>query len=214
MIDQHLSPIHTLIYDFGGVITAPLITGILRLSQVVERDLELIAAAMSEPVSGQELGPLALLEVGGLTERDAVALFCDRLDLNPDQLHGEQTFGQMWLSTLGIESETLAQAHQYKQAGIRLGLATNNVAEWRSIWQQLVGPDLFDFIVDSSELGVRKPSLEFYLEVIRASQGVQGVLVLDDEPDNIRAAQASGFETLLWGPDPARSRRDLARRLS
>ncbi|WP_081589156.1 HAD hydrolase-like protein [Arthrobacter sp. Rue61a] len=112
-----------------------------------------------------------------------------------------------------MDQATLTQAQALKRAGYRTGLATNNVNEWRSIWLGLIDPHLFDFIVDSSEVRLRKPTMEFYLELARRVNGTQGVLVLDDEPVNIQTADRAGFGTLLWGPDSTRSRRDLERLL-
>ncbi|WP_043470651.1 hypothetical protein [Arthrobacter sp. Rue61a] len=87
MPSQIPESIHTIVYDFGGVVTAPLITGILSLSQRIDREVESIVASMSAPIERGSLGPLAALEAGDLTETEAVSIFCKRLELTPRDLH-------------------------------------------------------------------------------------------------------------------------------
>jgi putative hydrolase of the HAD superfamily len=69
--------------------------------------------------------------------------------------------------------------------------------------------DLFDVIVESSRIGVRKPSLPFYEHALReleieASQAV----FLDDLGVNLKPAQQMGMQTIKVG-DPAKAIADL-----
>lgn len=90
---------------------------------------------------------------------------------------------------------------EIRAKGIRTAILTNNVKEWRQ-WRDRIPIELFDPVVDSCEVGLRKPDPEIYL--LTCSQlGVAPweCLFLDDHPDNIEGARAVGMEALLVSDD-------------
>jgi epoxide hydrolase-like predicted phosphatase len=79
-------------------------------------------------------------------------------------------------------------------------LLTNNVREWRSEWERVLDPaSLFDVVIDSSEVGARKPESRIY-EITRERLGVahDEIFFLDDIGQNLKAARALGWNTLLF----------------
>lgn len=79
-------------------------------------------------------------------------------------------------------------------------LLTNNVREWREGWIAVLEPDsLFDFVIDSSEVGARKPETRVY-EITREKLGVahEEIFFLDDIGQNLKAARALGWKTMLY----------------
>ncbi len=89
--------------------------------------------------------------------------------------------------------------------GVRTSLVTNNVAEFRSRWWGVLPfGELFDDIVDSHEVGVRKPSPAIYELAMRRvglddpSRGV----FLDDAARNVAGACAVGLHGILVDVDP------------
>ncbi len=92
-------------------------------------------------------------------------------------------------------------SYEVRSKGIRTAILTNNVKEWRQ-WRDRIPIELFDPVVDSCEVGLRKPDPEIYL--LTCSQlGVAPweCLFLDDHPDNIEGARAVGMEALLVSDD-------------
>jgi epoxide hydrolase-like predicted phosphatase len=85
-----------------------------------------------------------------------------------------------------------------------LALLTNNVKEFGDAWRSSFPVDeLFEIVVDSSEVGMRKPDPRIYeLTCGRAGVGPDASVFLDDNADNVAAAQALGIETVRVGPDP------------
>jgi putative hydrolase of the HAD superfamily len=82
-------------------------------------------------------------------------------------------------------------------------LLTNNVKEWRSGWEEVLQPaSLFDVVIDSSEVGTRKPEARIY-EVTRELLGVahDEIFFLDDIGQNLKAARALGWNTVLYDDD-------------
>lgn len=79
-------------------------------------------------------------------------------------------------------------------------LLTNNVREWRDGWRGILDLDgLFDVVVDSSEVGARKPEPAIY-EITRQRLDVDhdGILFVDDIGQNLKVARGLGWQTLLY----------------
>ena len=79
-------------------------------------------------------------------------------------------------------------------------LLTNNIREWRDEWRTLIDVDaLFDVVVDSCEIGARKPDPPIY-EVTRERLGVphHALFFLDDIGTNLKVARALGWQTLRY----------------
>jgi len=82
-------------------------------------------------------------------------------------------------------------------------LLTNNVREWRAGWEAVLEPaTLFDVVIDSSEVGARKPEPAIY-EITREKLGVahDEIFFLDDIGQNLKAARALGWNTELYDDD-------------
>ena len=87
---------------------------------------------------------------------------------------------------------------------VRLGLLTNNVKEFGEHWRSTFPiDDLFEVIVDSSHVGMRKPDPEIYLLTCRQLDvDPREAVFVDDNADNVAAARALGMETVHFGDDP------------
>ena len=77
--------------------------------------------------------------------------------------------------------------------GLRTAMITNNVVEFRDYWRAMLPLDeLFDVVVDSSEVGMRKPDPRIFALALdqlgRPSR--RRSIFLDDHPGNIAGAEA------------------------
>jgi epoxide hydrolase-like predicted phosphatase len=83
-------------------------------------------------------------------------------------------------------------------------LLTNNVAE--AGWRTTFPFKLFDVVIDSSQVGVRKPDPRIYQELIRRLDLPAGaVAFIDDLPENLPAAAQLGIHTVHFtGIGPVR----------
>jgi len=81
---------------------------------------------------------------------------------------------------------------------------TNNVKEFGDGWRALIPVDeLFEFVVDSSSVGVRKPDSRIF-EIALGHLGELApheVVFLDDYQANVDAARSLGLQALTVGPD-------------
>jgi putative hydrolase of the HAD superfamily len=79
-----------------------------------------------------------------------------------------------------------------------MGLLTNNVREWERHWRPTMPIDeIFELVVDSGFVGMRKPDPEIYaLTQTRLGVAAEEILFIDDMDVNIAAAQAAGWHTV------------------
>ncbi|HEX7927275.1 MAG TPA: HAD family phosphatase [bacterium] len=79
-------------------------------------------------------------------------------------------------------------------------LLTNNIREWREGWRKRVPVDtLFDVVVDSCEVGCRKPEPRIYA-IVEEQLGLPGkdLLFVDDLGVNLKAAKARDWQTVKY----------------
>ena len=113
-----------------------------------------------------------------------------------------------------VREPFVALARQIRGAGIGTAVVTNNVREFRDAWRAMVPvAELFDAIIDSSEVGKRKPDPAIFHHALAALGGVPPAraLFLDDFEGNVRAARALGMRAILVDPDPRSAIEELER---
>ena len=86
-----------------------------------------------------------------------------------------------------------------RRSGLRTGLLTNNARELRERWWGLLPYDeLFDDVLDSHEVGMRKPNPAIYrLALERLGATAARTAFLDDIASNVAAAQTEGMVGVL-----------------
>jgi putative hydrolase of the HAD superfamily len=112
-----------------------------------------------------------------------------------------------WQADRGtVEPDVLAFVRQARAGGVRVGLATNATDLLDADLALLGLTEEVDVVVNSSKLGVHKPSKEYFQQACLAlgSPAAQ-VLFVDDEDRSIRGARVVGLSAYRWtGPDDLR----------
>ena len=90
-----------------------------------------------------------------------------------------------------------------RERGLRTALLTNNVREWEPLWRAKLPEldDIFEVVVDSAFVGMRKPEPEIYeLTLERLGDGVvaEECLFVDDIEVNCEAARALGMRAVRF----------------
>lgn len=105
----------------------------------------------------------------------------------------------------GMRPEVVERLHRLRQHPVQVGLLTNNIVEFAGYWRtELPVDDLFDVVIDSSEVGIRKPDPAVF-ELMHDSLGrpdPSRIAFLDDWPGNVVAATGLGWKGILVGVDP------------
>jgi putative hydrolase of the HAD superfamily len=218
-----VEPVEAVIWDYGGVISSPLFRGIGRFEADMGYPqgsvLELIfgegsyvgAEGGGDPCDGAAEAASAVthdwhrLEVGdiGLDEyfNGVVARAPQVLGREID-LDAYRRFTRDM--PLGIHWPVVHRIRRLRDDGLKVGLLTNNVKEFGSAWRATFPvDDLFEVVVDSSDVGMRKPDPRIYL-LTCARLGVPPTasVFVDDNRDNVEAARAVGIEAVHFGDEP------------
>ena len=190
--------IRAVISDFGGVLTSPLIESFLAYQRETGIALEDMAAAMGrlmEADGGRH--PLFELEKGNISEDD----FTRRLSAELGrEVH---TMRDTYFAHLHPNEPMISYLRGLRSDGLRLGLLTNNVREWEPLWRAKL-PDvdeLFEVIVDSAFVGMRKPDPEIYVLTLERMGGglrFDECVFLDDIEVNCEAARDLGMTAVRF----------------
>jgi epoxide hydrolase-like predicted phosphatase len=222
--------ISTVIFDFGGVISSPLFVGIgaFEESEGYPRGslLELLfgethyigvegravaEAIADDPDAAEAAGAIEdepdwhLLEKGQID----VATYFGRVTERAPAILGTEidmeSYGRFWRSTApGVHWMVVHKIRDLKGRGLRLGLLTNNVKEFGEHWRTMFPlEELFEEVVDSSHVGMRKPERGIY-ELTCSRMGIEPgeAVFIDDNLDNVEAARAYGMEAVHFGDNP------------
>jgi len=104
----------------------------------------------------------------------------------------------------GIRDEMVAVAREVRDAGLKSAIVTNNVREFGESWRAMLPvAELFDAIVDSHEIGMRKPDPRIFEHALEKLGGVAPgrTVFLDDFEGNVAAAERLGLRGILVGED-------------
>jgi putative hydrolase of the HAD superfamily len=190
--------IRAVICDFGGVLTTPLMESFLAYQRESGISLEDLGAAMAK-LMHEDGGrhPLFELEKGKLSEDE----FTRRLGAALGREVGSMR--DTYFENLHPNEPIIEYMRGLREDGIRLALLTNNVREWEPLWRAKL-PDvdeLFEVVVDSGFVGMRKPEPEIYeLTLDRMGDGLRAeeCVFLDDIEVNCDAARDLGMVAIRF----------------
>ena len=195
--------IDAVLFDFGGVFTPSPFEAAEELGTSLGaapgRVLEIVFGPYHEdtdhPWHRLERGEIPLVEA-----RDAIIALgaAEGIDTDPFQLFARMGAGG------GARPPMVERARRIVAHGYRTALVTNNAHEFRDSWRKLVPADaLFQVIVDSSEVGMRKPDPRIFTLALERLGGVapERTLFLDDAASNVAAAERLGIRSVLVRSD-------------
>jgi epoxide hydrolase-like predicted phosphatase len=218
--------IEAVIFDYGGVFSSPLFRGIGKF----EADMGYPSGAVLELLFGDKgyvgvegwghvtdndpeaaVGRESVthdwhrMEIGEMTLDDWFAGITERApDVLGQPINMDAYLKFMAEMPVGVHWSVVHKARELLAAGVPIALLTNNVKEWGSHWRATFPVDeLFEIVVDSCEVGMRKPDARIYLLTCeRIGVKPEASVFIDDNAENIAAARALGMETVHFGEDP------------
>jgi epoxide hydrolase-like predicted phosphatase len=196
------SPVKAVISDFGGVLTTPLMGFFARFQDDAGVPIEALGKAMARIAQEQGFHPLYELEKGKLSEQRFVELLDGAVSAELHRkvhLHG---LAEAYWRDLGTNDAMVAYLRGLHARGYRLALLTNNVREWEPRWRPMVPVDeLFEVVVDSAYVGMRKPDAEIYeLTLQRLGLPAAACVFVDDIEVNCTTASELGMRA-VWFRD-------------
>jgi putative hydrolase of the HAD superfamily len=192
--------IQAVICDFGGVLTTPLVGSFLAYQERSGISLEDLGKAMAQVAreSGGE-HPLYELERGRMSEAE----FLGKLEAALGGGVKLDGFGEAYFEHLHPNRPMIECMRSLRGRGLRMALLTNNVREWEPLWRAKL-PDIdeiFELVVDSAFVGMRKPEPEIYeLTLQRLGDGVSASdsLFVDDIQVNCDVARSLGMTAVHY----------------
>jgi epoxide hydrolase-like predicted phosphatase len=113
---------------------------------------------------------------------------------------------QTLLTDLVVHDDVVEHVGGLRADGYRTALVTNNVREGAAGWRAMIPvDDLFDVVVDSSSVGMRKPDPAIFTHTLDLLGGIapDRAVFLDDVESNLVGARLAGLHTILVDDPPA-----------
>jgi epoxide hydrolase-like predicted phosphatase len=203
--------IEAILFDFNGVLTTSPFAHMAALGTDAGVDGQVVLDLMLGPYDEDTDHAWHRFERGEISAAEYGAdLFQRAQDANV-----QLDFGSLadMMSRLEIHDVVIDRIRALRADGFRTGLVTNNVKEASKQWREMVPvDDLFEVIVDSSEVGMRKPNPAIFrhaLELLGVAP--DRAVFLDDAPGNVAGAQAAGLHGILVdAADPVPALDELA----
>lgn len=196
--------IEAVIWDYGGVFCGSPFEALRGVAQERELDPHQYFQIIFGSYDRDTDHPWHRLERGEVTleiARDEILELGKRDGIDADPFH---FFAAMATSGAGATREdVVAFAKGLFREGVSCALVTNNAAEFREHWRKSIPLDeLFHQVIDSSEVGVRKPDPKiFELALDRLGVSPERAVFLDDFQGNIDAAERVGIRGILVESD-------------
>ena len=191
--------IRALISDFGGVLTTPLLAGFLAYQDEAGISLEELGRAMQRAAEEDGEHPLFALERGAISEQE----FGRRLRRQLDEGFDLARLRQLYFERIEPNPPMIRYVAELRERGLRTALLTNNVREWEPLWRAKLPEldELFEVVIDSAFVGMRKPEPAIYeLTVERLGGGLRAeeCLFVDDLELNCQAARELGMTAVRF----------------
>lgn len=185
-----------LVVDWGGVLTSAVPESMSRWAAAEGVDLPSFRAIMREwlgPAAGlaAEVNPIHALERGELAVPDFDRALAARLEERMHRPVVAEGLAARMVSHLEHAHDMVGLVRRAREAGIRTALLSNS-------WGNEYPPDLFDGVFDvvviSGEVGMRKPEPEIFERTLAQLGLAAGECVfVDDIPANVAAAARLGM---------------------
>ncbi|HWO46524.1 MAG TPA: HAD family phosphatase [Solirubrobacterales bacterium] len=198
MAEQPITKITTVISDFGGVLTTPLLGSFERVQDEIEIPAESLGKALRAATEQHGDNPLFLLERGEMKEVDFLELLSDHLESIVGHRPHLHRFREVYFDALDPNEQMIELMRELKASGLKMAMLTNNVREWEPLWRSMLPVDeIFEAIVDSAFVGCRKPEPRIYeLTLERIGVPAEACLFIDDLQVNCEGAEAAGMSAV------------------
>lgn len=201
--------VEAVLFDYGGVLTTPVgdsISAWLAADGVEPESFSRVLRAWLSRDSPDGT-PIHRLETGALSVSEFDPLLAAELTtVNGGPVEPRGVLGRLFAG-MRPDPPMFDLVEELRDLGIRVGLLSNS---WGNTYPRERIDALFDPVVISGEVGLRKPQAAIYeLALARLGIPADRVLFVDDAEPNVLGARAAGLRGLLHS-GPATTRAALA----
>ena len=201
--------IEAVLFDFHGVLTTSPFSAMSTIGAGSGIDPDVVLEVMLGDYAGDGDHPWHRLERGEITFAEYLPELTSRAADAGFEIDwsGLREFGE----TMEVYQHVVDAIADLRRRGYRTAVITNNVKEFGDRWRSLLPLDeLFDVVVDSCHVGMRKPNAKIFLHTLDLLGGIapERAVFLDDAPGNVEGARAAGLHAILVD-DPAHAVAEL-----
>lgn len=197
--------IEAVIFDYGGVLSTTPFAGIAEYEQKMgypEKSLARLLFGKGASPQGPTDEPdhdWHLLETGRLTLDEFHSRLAERSEAALGQPLDLGDYAQFLRELgVGVHWMMIHRVRELRAEGYRTAILTNNVREWGGYWKGSIPLDLFDLVVDSCDVGLRKPDPAIYrLTCERLEVAPESAVFLDDTRRHVEGARQVGLHAIL-----------------
>jgi putative hydrolase of the HAD superfamily len=200
-----MPPLRGVITDWGGVLTSPLNDAISSWITTEGLDsqhyLQVMRAWVTQAYAGAGTNPIHGLEDGSLDPAEFERMLAAELrTLDGGPVPAEGLLHRMFLAFLPVEPMYDA-LRAVRARGVRTALLSNS---WGNSYPRELWVELFDAVVISAEVGLRKPDEAIYQHALDTlGLAAEECVFVDDIEHNVRAAEGLGMIGLHHTDVPA-----------
>jgi putative hydrolase of the HAD superfamily len=190
-------PVSTVVFDFGGVLITPITTLIDEIAKWHGVSMvDMLDVLMGPREFSTPDHPWHRCERGEIPMTSMqydVEPYADRAGV---KLRGDE-YERLLRGDFEMHDEVIDRIPGLRAEGYTIGLLTNSFKEFRDIIESRIDITLFDVVVDSSEVGCRKPEPEIYeLATRRLGGDASSIVYIDDFLANVEGADRAGWSTI------------------
>lgn len=195
--------VRALVVDWGGVLTQPLTESTAAWAEADGVDPAHFgqalkgwhALAQAEAGDGVDAGPVAALERGEIEVAEFEVLLADELGRLGSPVTAQGLLGRLLAGLEQPEPRMFDLVRTAKVAGVRTALLSNS---WGNTYPRQGWDTLFDAVVISGEVGMRKPEDRIYRHTAALLDlPTSACVMVDDLPWNTEAARDAGMRAVL-----------------
>ena len=189
--------IAAVMWDYGGVFMSSPFEAVAGVARRLGVEPERYLGIIFGPYDRDTSHPWHRLERGELSlqlAREEIIELGRGDGVDADPLHFFAAMARD--GAAAVREEVVTLARRIKSDGVATALVTNNVLEFREHWKRSIPlDDLFHEVIDSSEVGLRKPDPKIFELALERLGGVEpdAAVFLDDYAGNVEAARRVGI---------------------
>jgi putative hydrolase of the HAD superfamily len=185
-----------LIVDFGGVLTTPLQDAMVHFADDLGIELQDLVRVALKAYAGHDDDLVHGFETGHISEEDFSREFAARLQEASGKSVEPAGLVTRIFAGMTAEEDMMEAVVLARQAGYQTALLSNS---WGlDLYPRDRFPDMFDVVVISGEVGLRKPDPDiFTLTTEKLGREADRCVFVDDHPGHLKAAVDAGMTTVL-----------------
>jgi epoxide hydrolase-like predicted phosphatase len=187
-------PYKSVVFDYGGVLINPITGPIATLAAQLGVDsADLVHVLLGPMMESTPDHPWHRAERGEIAVADMQSLAGPWALEKGFELRGDE-YEQIMTAAYTVRSSVVEGVGALRAKGYQTALLTNSFREFRHVIDAAVPMSLFSAVIDSSEVGCRKPEPRIY-EVVceHLGHGPAELVYIDDFIGNIEGARRMGW---------------------